>query len=615
MNNEIYIKILLTNFILLLTSGIIFPGYGQANFPVIPNPVTPNQRQPQGPLPPPPQENPLQINPPETNPSENNFDNSSETVSEIIDIKGFKFTGNTEAVMNQKKLCKVLEDFFLNQPPHQKSTSPQLSSETKDCLINIEKTTFSQLLQAASKITALYIKEGYGTSGAYIPAQDIKDGIIKIQIVEGSLQEIRIGRKGDSTNYLNDNYIRSRIALATAKPLNLKNLQEALQLLGLNPLIKSVSAELSAGTKPGTNLLRVLIEEENRDKGKIIVDNSRNPSVGTFRRGVERARGNLTGIGDTLNLAYENTDGSNAIDISYTVPINPRNGSISLSYGNTNSNIVEPPFNDLDIDANSSNLELSLRQPIVQNANDKFIQEIALGLTFSHRESNTSISDVNFPISLGADAQGNTRISALRFFQDWTKSSLKEVFSAKSQFSLGLGVFDATINNKEPDSRFFAWRGQFFWLRSLSTESDNQRLSPKLLIKSDVQLANRALLPLEQFTLGGIYSVRGYRQDAIFSDNGIFASADFQLPIYSNNNQKNILQLIPFIDIGTTWNSSNIRDSTTNTLASLGLGVEWKMDNKFSARLDYGIPLIDIQSRNRTWQENGFYFSLQYNPF
>jgi hemolysin activation/secretion protein len=293
----------------------------------------------------------------------------------------------------------------------------------------------------------------------------------------------------------------------------------------------------------------------------------------------------------------------------------PRNGSISLSYGNTNSNIVEPPFNDLDIDANSSNLELSLRQPIVQNANDKFIQEIALGLTFSHRESNTSISDVNFPISLGADAQGNTRISALRFFQDWTKSSLKEVFSAKSQFSLGLGVFDATINNKEPDSRFFAWRGQFFWLRSLSTESDNQRLSPKLLIKSDVQLANRALLPLEQFTLGGIYSVRGYRQDAIFSDNGIFASADFQLPIYSNNNQKNILQLIPFIDIGTTWNSSNIRDSTTNTLASLGLGVEWKMDNKFSARLDYGIPLIDIQSRNRTWQENGFYFSLQYNPF
>jgi hemolysin activation/secretion protein len=615
MNNEIYIKILLTNFILLLTSGIIFPGYGQANFPVIPNPVTPNQRQPQGPLPPPPQENPLQINPPETNPSENNFDNSSETVSEIIDIKGFKFTGNTEAVMNQKKLCKVLEDFFLNQPPHQKSTSPQLSSETKDCLINIEKTTFSQLLQAASKITALYIKEGYGTSGAYIPAQDIKDGIIKIQIVEGSLQEIRIGRKGDSTNYLNDNYIRSRIALATAKPLNLKNLQEALQLLGLNPLIKSVSAELSAGTKPGTNLLRVLIEEENRDKGKIIVDNSRNPSVGTFRRGIERRRSNLTGIGDSLNLAYENTDGSNAIDISYTVPINPRNGSISLSYGNTNSNIVEPPFNDLDIDANSSNLELSLRQPIVQNANDKFIQEIALGLTFSHRESNTSISDVNFPISLGADAQGNTRISALRFFQDWTKSSLKEVFSAKSQFSLGLGVFDATINNKEPDSRFFAWRGQFFWLRSLSRESENQKLSPKLLIKSDVQLANRALLPLEQFTLGGIYSVRGYRQDAIFSDNGIFASADFQLPIYSNNNQKNILQLIPFIDIGTTWNSSNIRDSTTNTLASLGLGVEWKMDNKFSARLDYGIPLIDIQSRNRTWQENGFYFSLQYNPF
>ena len=35
----------------------------------------------------------------------------------------------------------------------------------------------------------------------------------------------------------------------------------------------------------------------------------------------------------------------------------------------------------------------------------------------------------------------------------------------------------------------------------------------------------------------------------------------------------------------------------------------------FTARLDYGIPLISVSSTDRTWQENGIYFSVFYNPF
>ena len=61
------------------------------------------------------------------------------------------------------------------------------------------------------------------------------------------------------------------------------------------------------------------------------------------------------------------------------------------------------------------------------------------------------------------------------------------------------------------DSNFFAWRGQAQYINLLTSDV-------LLLLRSDLQLANKALLPVEQFSIGGIYTVRGYSQDALLSD-------------------------------------------------------------------------------------------------
>jgi hemolysin activation/secretion protein len=153
------------------------------------------------------------------------------------------------------------------------------------------------------------------------------------------------------------------------------------------------------------------------------------------------------------------------------------------------------------------------------------------------------------------------------------------------------------------------------WLRLLGSQNSDPRVTPRLFIRSDVQLSSTELLPLEQFGLGGISSVRGYRQDALLTDNGVLISTELQWPIYSTPNRQNILQIIPFVDFGTTWNSSNQDAPNPNTLVSVGLGLQWLMGDNFKARLDYGIPLVDINSGEKTWQENGLYFSVQYNPF
>ncbi len=469
--------------------------------------------------------------------------------------------------------------------------------------------SFAELFQARSAITQLYIDNGYISSGALIPPQKTLGGVVTLQVVEGGLEAINV----NGTRRLNPEYVRSR--LPTSIPLNQNQLLEALQILQLNPLIEDISAELAAGTSPETRVLKVQVSEAKTFSSQLVADNARSPSVGSFRRRAQINEANLLGLGDGLSLAYSNTDGSNGVDTSYTLPVNSRNGTLSLAYGNTESDVIERPFNALDINGDSRYYELTLRQPLSQTPT----QEFALGLSAVRSESDISSSVLEdfgilpSELSPGADQEGRTRISAIQFFQDWTKRSGREVIGARSGFSLGIGALNATVNEDGPDSRFFAWRGQAQWVRLLAPET-------LLLVRGDVQLTPDTLVPLEQFGLGGIDSVRGYRQDALLTDSGAFVSAEVRLPIYRSKKRQTILQLTPFIDAGTTWNNLGRRNrngNTTdpNTLVSVGLGLRLQLSDRLTARLDWGIPLVDLSIRKRTLQENGVYFSIVSSPF
>lgn len=494
-------------------------------------------------------------------------------VPETITVIKFEFEGNT--AISSEELAKVTAQ-FTNRP-----------------------ISFAELFQARSAVTKLYLERGYITSGALIPPQKLESGVVTIQVVEGGLEGINV----TGTQRLKPSYVRSRLALATGKPLNRDRLLEALQLLQLNPLIQNISAELSTGTQPGLSLLEVKVVEANSFNTQIGLDNNRAPSIGSFRRRVQVNQANLFGDGDALNLGYSNTEGSDGIDLSYTRPINPRNGTIKFSYGLTSSSVIEPPFNRIDIEAKSRYYELTLRQPIVQTPT----QEFAIGLTATRQESDTTILEIPFPLSPGADDQGRTRISALRFFQEWTKRSSTEVLAARSQFSLGLGLFNSTINKEAPDSRFFSWRGQGQLVRLLAPDT-------LFLLRADVQLSNRPLVPLEQFGLGGQETVRGYRQDFLLTDNGALISAETRFPLLRVSKWNALIQLVPFFDFGSAWNSGT-QNPVPNLIASAGLGLQLQLGDRLTARLDYGIPIVSVSSRRRTWQENGFYFSIVFTPF
>ncbi len=92
--------------------------------------------------------------------------------------------------------------------------------------------SIAELFEIRSKITELYLSKGYVTSGAIVPPQRIAkaDGVVEIQVIEGRVESIEV--KGNSR--LNAEYVRSRIARHTGKPLNQQQLLTGLQLLRLS---------------------------------------------------------------------------------------------------------------------------------------------------------------------------------------------------------------------------------------------------------------------------------------------------------------------------------------------------------------------------------------------
>jgi hemolysin activation/secretion protein len=443
--------------------------------------------------------------------------------------------------------------------------------------------------------------QGYVTTGATIAPQALDNGVVKVQVVEGTLEEIKV----TGNHRLSAKYIRDRIKLGAGTPLNVPQLLANLQQLRLDPRISNLSADLQAGIRPGSNLLKVEVQEADTFSLSTSFDNGRSPSVGSFRRKLELREGNLLGFGDAVTVAYSNTRGSNTLDMNYTVPLNSRNGAVWFSYGSSSNTVIEAPFSVLDIQSRSRYYELGFRQPLVQSTTRDF----AMGFAFSRQESQTELGldDIGpFPLSPGADNEGRTKVSALRFFQEYTQRSPHHVLALRSQFSLGLNWLDASVSDNAPDSRFFSWRGQGQWLRQVAPET-------VFLVKGDVQLSGDSLVPLEQFGLGGQMTVRGFRQDALLTDSGALLSAEFRLPI-ARSSKLGTLQLVPFVDVGTGWNLSSATPSPS-TLVGAGLGLLWKAGDRVNARLDWGIPLTSLKGDRRSLQENGVYFSVNYTLF
>lgn len=507
--------------------------------------------------------------------------------------------------------------------------------------------SFSELLQARSEITKLYTSKGYITSGAYIPQQATltHNGkvAIEIRIVEGILEstEVTVNTKirnydsKDPNDYLTQESFSNNssnsiinfdpiLSLKKAieeeltdrsKPFNRDSLIKKLQLLQSDPRIETVSfAELLPGTPgsgPGRNRLSVTVIKRPSAFLQFKVDNGRSPVVGSVRQQIQGTAGNPGpyGFGDpSFSVSLALTKGSETLEAFGSVPL----GSFSLfgRFVDSLSDVVEPPFDELFLSSPSRYYELTGRYRVFSTPR----HDLVLGVTINHQRSYTSILGESIPLLPGGSDEGLTQIWALRFLlPEWTKRGRSDLLAFRSQVSLGLNIFGSALDIPPPNGQFLAWRGQLQWIK---------RLAPETIFTArvDAQLADRPLVPLEQFGVGGRESVRGYRQDFLLTDNGVLGSVELKLPVLRIPKWRSVLYLNPFFDYGIGWNNGRFANPNPNAIAATGVGLQWRhRDSRGYDRLviefDWGIPLVNTDFNRNTLQDKGIYFSVYYNLF
>lgn len=462
--------------------------------------------------------------------------------------------------------------------------------------------TLAELQNVANEITQLYLNKGYLTSRAILVDQKIVDNVVQIQVVEGGIEKIEI----EGTRRLNANYVRSRVGLATGKPLSSAKLEDQLRLLRNDPLLANVEASLRPGSSLGQSVLIVRVKEADPFDAVLGIDNYSPPSVGSERLGIVANHRNLTGLGDELALSYYRTTqgGANIYDFNYRVPLNPMNGTLQLRTTINNNQVIDPQLKQFDISGESQLYEINYRQPLVRSLREEF----ALSLGFAVQNGQTFTFAGPTPFGFGPDAEGNSRTRVIKFGQDYVRRDVSGAWGLRSLFSFGIGIFDATVNSDPiPDGRFFSWLGQIQRV---------QRLSPDnlLIAQAELQLTPDSLLPSQQYVLGGGQSLRGYRQNVRAGDNGVKFSVEDRIILQKDASGSPTLQIAPFVDLGYIWNVSDNPNISQNQrfLAGVGTGLLFQPIPQLNLRLDYGIPLVNLDDRGTNAQDDGFYFSASY---
>ncbi len=463
---------------------------------------------------------------------------------------------------------------------------------------------FSQLQEVSDKITQIYQDRNYITSRAVLAPQDIKDGVVTIQVREGSLERIDVKRAGDVSGRLNDEYVRDRAQQAGATPLNFSSLEDSLQLLRADPLIGDIRANLTTGSQANQSVLQITFSEAKSFSVSSFFDNYGNTSTGIYRAGVNLQELNVTGNGDSILLGYTRSGSSDIYQFNYQYPINPQGGTLGFNFSAGQNPVTESPFDSLNILTDSQTYELAYRQPLLRSPREEF----AIGGSLAFENSGSYFGNRSFNFQNFKFDDGRSQSRVLRLSQDYLSRDPRGAWALRSTFNIGLNLLGATIRNDgSPDGRFFYWVGQVLRVERLGSDKDTLAF-----FRLNMQFAGNQLLSLNRFSIGGPQSIRGYRQNQLTGDNGIQASVELQFPVVRDSEGVSIVKLLPFVEAGTIWNASGA-NPTTQSLIGIGLGATYQPIRNLLLRLDYGIPLVNVSNSGNNLQDSGLYFSVNTN--
>ena len=438
------------------------------------------------------------------------------------------------------------------------------------------KVSQADLAAIAAGVSDLYRAAGFHLSRAIVPPQDIRDGQVRLQVIEGSITEVAL--KGDGAEQFG---IRSLLEPVLAEsPSRLPTLERQLLLINGRPGVRIADTALEEIGDASGRFRLVVFANTWHIYTSFGLDNLGSSAVGPWQSYATGAFNSYLTPGDTLALNLSTTPGDPRElafgRLSYEVPVGTDGARVGESalYSEVRPGDIRRLYNDV-----TRTESFEIRGSIVPLQS----QRSALTLTAAAGFSNVSEKDVFGPIY-------NDHIRTVSLTSDYR---LQDNFGGNNYFTLtyrqGLDILGASHFGDSFLSRYGA-AGNFsvmdFWFTRYQTLSD--AWSVKIAAAS--QIASGPLFTSQQFYLGGLAFGRGYGSAEISGDNGIAGSFELRFDQKLNLRYLTGYQLYGFVDAGTAWNDGY---SYTDGLAltSAGAGVRFFLGSDLQADIGVAFPL------------------------
>ena len=457
-----------------------------------------------------------------------------------------------------------------------------------------KKLNLKTLKHIAYLITEIYIKRGYVTSRAYIPPQNIKDGIVRIAVFEGKVGSINIHGRHP---YYPTGFIKSYFKpLVKERIFNRKVLERALLLLNQCINLK-VKAKLKRGKLPGTTDIDINATSKYPASVAATYDNfaSKYTSKNKSRFGGSLNVENIPVPGSIIS--FYGMVGSRYTDLrfyriadSFPVGVEGLRLSFYYSYGNYD---VGRDLQVLNITGLSSSYGCSVSYPVIKQRTKSLSVNLGLSFVYSKQLMLGKITsrDKIRPVSAGFTYSFITAYSK-NFFNFSITQGLGDNLGGMPNGYLRASRVGAV-------SDFTKFNINIFRI---------QRIKPYLffIAKGTGQYCDRVLISSEEFYIGGADSVRGFTQSEYGGDSGYFATAELRIAPLS---ERKLLQLAIFADTGYVCAvhpaSGQKRD---HSLTGVGVGLCMDMPYGLHLRADFAVPVKP--SRNADGKKYDFYIQL-----
>lgn len=490
-------------------------------------------------------------------------------------------------------------------------------------------TGFDRITALVQLINLAFIDNGYANSGVLVEGRSAA-GTLLLRFVSGRLapspdarNPLAVTFRGGRAKGLDADYVRHRLPSARRQPLNIRAIERDFRLLSSDPAIRTVSANLVPGARPGEAVLALEVDPQPRIDLATSFANNRSPSVGAQRLGVEGMMRSWHQAGDVLTLQYGLTKGLTDFSGSYTAPLFGPKWAINVRSGFNNAAVVDAPLVPLDIRSREFFVEggltrMLIARPLIPGPDGRQWQPaitMAIGAALVHRTVRSSL--LGQPFSFGPNSfNGRTAYDALRLSFDFSRRSRQTVFVAQLTGTLGRHETGQRRPGAQPLNRMFS---------SVQVQLNYaRRINPHLLelrVRLAGQFAGSLLNSAERFAVGGGDTVRGYRESLVLADHAAVGSIELAQPFDLGGRRGGGSTFRPgaftasaFADAGYAHNRI-APQPLRQVLASLGGKLVWTPAEWLSGMATYGHALRHVAvAGRRDLQDRGVSFQITVHP-